>query len=462
MKKKHLLILLFFTFLSTITIIFTNKVDAGDSWFHIANIKDLAFISKTRSYYGYGVGIFYPPLAHFLGSIIYFILKPLGAVWAYKIEEILILFLSGLSMYYVLDKTNKKIKLTGSILYITMPYHLNTIIVRGALAEQLTFIFVPIILLSIYYLINKKYKLFFNHFIFGFTFMIYSHLVMSVYTAIFVLILLLVNFKKLTKESFKNLLLSSLFIVLFTLPFTLPLIDNLKEGIYVINTDGVMLKENIENYSLRLYDYFNYGIETQILYIDIIVLIFFIKSLKRKNKFYEMTLIFAILPFIMTLNIFPWEIMPNSLKMIQFPFRLLIFVNIPIIIGASLEMNKKWIYVIIFTTLLTLLNSDLTTYNFNKEDVLGWQKEYLPKNALNNFKPDTSEYLYYKGYTLYDENNNKVKYEMSDNGFIKPETKFTKIKYNGYNFTYIFMCFGIILLFFYNFFQKRLEKSYDI
>lgn len=101
-------------------------------------------------YYGYGGAVFnfYPPLFYLLS----FIIGALGvsAMLAINVACFLVVLASGLAMYWFLKEiTTRSGALLGAVAYILAPYHMVDLYVRGAWAELMAFLFLPLILLGL-------------------------------------------------------------------------------------------------------------------------------------------------------------------------------------------------------------------------------------------------------------------------------------------------------------------------
>jgi uncharacterized membrane protein len=216
-----------FAMLILISPLVENQVPWGHDYeFHITNlflnyksinIFKLNFLlpkifgGTIANGFGYGTGIFYPPLSYYLTSYLASILNCINSniYLSLSILEILTIMLSGITMFIFLKRIFKdnNIASIGGIAYISSTYFLCNIYTRCAIAEMLTFIFIPIIFLSLYELFFGQKKRFNLIFIIGYLGMIHSHLVLSVYLTIIILILFLIFIKKvLDKEIIKRLI----------------------------------------------------------------------------------------------------------------------------------------------------------------------------------------------------------------------------------------------------------------
>lgn len=107
--------------------------------------------------FGYPLFNFVFPLPFYLGES--FHLLSFSLVDSMKIVFALSLFLSFLSMYFLLrGLTSKWISLLGATIYLYAPYRATDIYVRGAIGESLSFVFLPLVVLSFVSLIDSKGK----------------------------------------------------------------------------------------------------------------------------------------------------------------------------------------------------------------------------------------------------------------------------------------------------------------
>lgn len=153
-----------------------------DTDFHLANIsaivKELSLgkllvqepLKLIANNFGYGTRFFYPPIPHLMGAYITKALTIFGisnVVLGMRITEWTCFFLSGVTFFYLANKIfkNGKIATLLSCFYMTAPYHLMQVFIRGAFSEMFIPICIPLILLGLINLIQKDYKQFFICFI---------------------------------------------------------------------------------------------------------------------------------------------------------------------------------------------------------------------------------------------------------------------------------------------------------
>ncbi len=489
MKKdiKFLGVIILVALITMLPMFTSSYKSSHDTKFHLANIDSLTeqikdnflfpskIVGEIGNDFGYGTELFYPPLGHYSAAYINVIVD--DPVISLEIVHFLGLLLSGITMYY-LSKTiskNKFIGLLSAVIYMLFPYHLSNIYIRDALGESLVFIFIPLVFLGLYELFNDNIRKFYPLFIIGYVGGMLSHLIMMCYLTVIILVFLIVKYKT-TLKYLKQFIIASLFILAITSPFWICLLQQKLLGNYNVFVDGVMVQGTWGN-GLNPLEYLlvfkNMGTGEIKYYIDLIVLVLLIITLKNykdtKNKFYKYVLIFGIVSLILSSKLFPWDILPKSLRLIQFPWRFASFVALSVSLIAPLCISKfkdkKALTLILIIAMVLLSQSNLkqaTNEVINSDNLEYWygvgvQREYTPVNTVNNldyynnrnhdiiivegtgnvelisndipyleFSVNGSitielPRLYYIGYTLVDENDNKVDFYENEKGFI--ETK---------------------------------------
>jgi len=135
---------------------------------HIAWLYEMDRVIKSGKFppryvpdlsYGFGYPLFnfVFPLPFYLGEI--FHLVGFNLVDSIKIVLGLSLFLSFLFMYFLLRRfVGRALSILGGVIYLYAPYRATDVYVRGAVGESLSFIFLPLILLSFLSLLDEKRK----------------------------------------------------------------------------------------------------------------------------------------------------------------------------------------------------------------------------------------------------------------------------------------------------------------
>ncbi len=497
--KKYVLIILAVAFITMLPLFTSDYKSSHDTKFHLTNIDSLTeqikkdffnpskIVGNIGNDFGYGTNLFYPSLSHYVASYINVVID--NPVISVEIVYFISLFLSGISMFLLSKALSKNdhVGLISAIIYMLFPYHLSDIYIRDAIGESLLFVFLPLILLGLYELFNDNKKKFYIFFVIGYVGGILSHLTMMTYFTILILIFLIFKYKKSIKY-IKQFVTASIFILTITSPFLVALLQQRLLGNYNVFMEGVMVQGTWGN-ALNILKYImigdNWGTGETRFYIDLIVLILLFLTLKKykqyNNKYYNCILIFGIISLILSSKLFPWDLLPKSFRIIQFPWRFVTFVSLSISILAPLcisKFNDKKMLSIILIIFMVLLaqpnlkqasNEVIDISNIEQWYGMGWQREYLPVSAVENsdyfdnrnhdiiikegnanveiinndvpyleFKVDNDltvelPRIYYIGYTLLDENNNKISFYENEYGFIevKLESGTYKLDFTG-------------------------------
>ena len=512
-SKKEYLIIFAVVILIMIPVLSDKYISGDDSVFHVSNVfarysemlqgdfSELKVLPLIAKDFGYGTGIFYPALAHTVTSIIAYIFSG-NITLSLKIVHFVVYFISAVMMYKLVNTVfkNKYVALIASIFYITFPYSITEVFTRNALAESFVYMFMPTIILGLYHLFYGEKKCFYLFFIIGYVGLMNSHLVLAVYFTVLIMVYLILNIKKvLTKENLIHLIISSVLILLIVSPFIVPMLEHKMLKVYAVfegenmaNYDTIINsalepKEFIFQKTSEKFSTVNYYLNILALIMAIMSIISYKKILKNKTEqnFFKFLVCLAIITTFLISNLFPWKYVPKIMRMIQFAWRLETILIIALSIMAALYLrdikNKKakiliLIFIIAFNgyTVYNTYNFDtIKSYSIEEVDIseygMGWEKEYLPMNTINdlsyfynrnneiivkkgkaeitieeNNTPDLKAKItncdeettielpriYYLGYDLkiIDENGKKEKLEiyMNEKGFME-----TKINSNG-------------------------------
>lgn len=373
---------------------------------------------------GYALNLFYGPITTYAPMILLNIFGTAGM--AIKIFTLLTVFISAIMMYKFVYKVTKRRKMAviSAIIYISMPYKLSNIYSRNAVGEYTAFIFIPIIFEALYNLINsnenKKYLL-----SIGIIGLVLSHTITTIYTAIFAIIYLLLNIKKIENFKIWMIISSNVIVSLLVCSFyVLPLLEHTFATNYAIYEKQEMgtTCESVSHTTLEFKDLlksemssseirFSIGVVVCVL---VVLTIFCIRLLdKNIKKTYIDFLILSLLSLLMVTKIFPWKIMPEVLGVIQFAWRgmgffaffISLICGINGVVFAEKILVKKVLKksflsaivcgVVIFTFLGVLRNwrlddismekkKDLELRNTEKVYVYRINREYLPMRAIRN------------------------------------------------------------------------------
>lgn len=385
------------------------------------------WVSNLGFGYGYPLFNFYPPLVYYIGEI--FHLAGAGYIDATKMVMGLGFILSALTMFYwVKSILDEKVAIVASVLYTYAPYHSVDLYVRGALAEFFSFIFFPLILLTIKSLFD--YKSIKNTILFSLAMsgLILTHSLMvvpfGIFLSIYIVFLLTHQGKKEVKTNLKYILLGGIITFGLTAYFSLPSI--FEKGYTLVDT---ILTRELANYKLHfvylrqfwdspwgyggsimgIYDGLTFQIGKIHIILSILAGLFgFIAAIKKRKYVNEILLFFVLMVFSVYLMSFHsswlWEIV-KPLWYIQFPWRFLsitaVFSSILGAYGIFMIINKftnKLIqYGIVIITVFLIINFNQGIFHperysyFSNEDLtskedISWRVsktsfEFVPKGV---------------------------------------------------------------------------------
>lgn len=450
--KWTIFIVILFSIISLIPLITNTHRLGHDTNFHIANAAVIErnicitnlfpnlILDGIANNLGYGINLFYPSLPHTVLAYTYHIFKifNISILDSMAIVYTLITIVSSLFVYLLANKIlkNKWLALLSTTIFIFFPYRIGNIIIRSALNETFTFMFMPMILLSLEYLLEKKDNKFYPLFIIGYIGMFNSHLVITLYFTLLLIPFFIINFNKIfKKERLKPLIIATIVVTIIVLPFFVTVLEHKILGNYVVYQDGMMTGLNyMEYYSLNIKDYFKTNIDYMWgvpLFINIFSFVMLMISsvysiIKKTNKTYLFYYLLTILSFIITLKIFPWRNLPEALYMIQFPWRmetiLAISYSICAVIFIKYFKPNKIKYISIGFILLIFSSSIFMINNFMKTDyyttdilednlAMGHSNEYLPVKTNENidyYYGRNEDIVIKSGDGVVNVNNNKV------------------------------------------------------
>ena len=431
MKSKKICILIIFM-VSILIMLFdahNGYIKGHDTDFHVSNISaivdqlswDNVTVQEPLKYmandFGYGTRFFYPPIPHLLAAYIVKFLSIFhinSITLGMRITQWITFFASGITLFFLAQKIfkNKKIATILALFYMTAPYHLSEIFIRDAFSEMFIPIAIPLIILGLLYLVEKDYKKFFLLFVGGYTLAIYSHIAMTVYFTLMLLVtFFIVYFKEIfTKKHILYLSLASVCILLLTASFWMPMLEIKLLGSYGVFMPYFMTGKGdlrfsaisiLEIFKIKPYGYNNIRFHLQMMVIILFLasLFFLFKNKLWKEKVWRFFLAFTILAMIMITSLFPWYYTPDLLQTLQFPWRLALYIAFGAIVITGIILkkfeNKKHFNKICFVLIaLTIFGAyyytghlDETVVDLNNINYIrgvGNQAEYLPENTLNH------------------------------------------------------------------------------
>ena len=439
------------------------------------------FIDTTYcNNFGYAINVFYPPIVTYLPVLIKFIFENISN--SLKIYTYLTIILSGFTMYEFLKEiSNKKeIALFSAIIYIFIPYRLETIYTRFAIGEFSAYIFIPLVFLGLHNLLygdkNKHYYI-----SIGAIGLILTHTLSTEYTAIFSLIYILLNFNKLkNKEVLKKIAINVIFIITITSFFWIPLLEYRLHSNYSIFSSDAMgyTGADVSQNTISLMQLIKDIDSTKVSFsLGIGFLVFILlgivtyRKMENKDKSnYLSFLLIAIISLFMATKYFPWRVMPNCISTMQFAWRMLMFFefacatlcgyNLYTLINILNKNNSKNIEKLfaVLTSILIVITMSKVNYNYryeefkktNDNDYEKWiqsqerispykiNREYLPRKRdkdINKYiaTRDYNIHIIYGKATILEQNKDKLNFKAKLTE-VEKETKLELpfINYPGY------------------------------
>lgn len=377
-----------------------------DGFIHILRIMGVDEILKNGTFppyicsrycdgFGYAINLFYPPLVTY-GPLLFKMFT--GHYYdCLKIYSFFTIFISGITMYkFVYEITKKReISVISAIIYIFIPYRLESIYNRFAIGEFSTFMFLPLLFLGLYNLLNGDGK---KHYYIAISasLLMLTHTITTFYAALFSLLYILLNIKKINKTIIKKLAINLVFVLLITAFFSIPLIEHKLAGDYIILDSWKMHSTPDEVYESTVpIKYFFTGIMEKYdmdykLGVPLIILILLgIPVLKKINKDYKneylIMLLIAVLSLLMTTKYFLWLYVPQFFTRLQFAWRMLTFfefaisivtaVNLYTLIDLIPKQNlKDWMLLLSVILIIASMAKISYDYKYEKQKTLSDEK----------------------------------------------------------------------------------------
>lgn len=368
-KKKmiNFSIMILFCFVITLVFCYPYLNDAifigPDTAFHINRIEALSIAIQNGDYYprlffhqnynfGYGSPMFYS--FFFLYFPAFMRIMGIGVYDTYHIFLFVCAFLAAIAMYkcaeLVLNKKNKIYIWFTVLFYIWNCFYMSDFYKRGAVGETLAFIFIPLVIMGMYYSVygsfKKQYIL-----VIGFCGLLLSHNISFIIMVVAYGIYLLLHIKILLKNRKRIIWISFITItcVLLTAFFTFPMLEQLAGGSYRIS--DYFGTTSLSDFAMNFWDIFDFRTDDSKYLCDslgpflLFVPLFYIFT-RNKNKLITFSIIIGYLMVIMTTKLFPWEHL-KFLSFLQFPTRLLVPAASFLALGAGytiayLPLNKQY------------------------------------------------------------------------------------------------------------------------
>ena len=481
-KSAPYFIILLFTLFLFRSFFSENYFLGHDSLYHISSTEAIVTTLKSGNFnldilptvaydFGYGSGMLYSQLFHLCAALLSFLTGDL--ILALKFTHIIVYFLTGCAFYILLknltrhlhsvptgnlthhlyaapaenprpnleispaktsypDVFKNLLPLLGSLLYLSAPYHLADHLVRDAETEATVFLFIPLILNSLFHLLENRHRRFFPLFVVGYSGLFLSNSALALFFTIFLAFALLLNHKITFKKSFFLLFLkATILVTLIIAPYYLNIIQQRSASDYVVFSDQTTsnnyyyLSTSTTSFDKLLIpetsdDYLYISLTLNFLLI-LGATLCIIKYLPRfrnhlktidvsaqtiitsdqttstiRTFFFTLALTLALFSLLLILPIFPWDSLPALLTPLQFAWRLETILLPALIILTVFYLSTLKSRPLQFFALATCLIScfyypTLVQHNYPLEYSasaypsayygLGWGHEYLPERA---------------------------------------------------------------------------------
>ena len=339
---------------------------AEDMFFHLSRIEGIAEGIKAGYFpvrnelfwlknYGYGTGYFYPDL--FLYFPVLLRLLGFSLLSCYKIFIVVCTFFSLLSFYLTakIIAKNRFAGLASAILFGFCAYRCIAVFYRGAVGEVQAFIFLPIIVLGLYYLFSGKPERWWV-FALGFWGLLSCHMISLVLASIIAAVFLLLKVPVIlqNRQILSGLIKSVLVTVLLGAGFLLPMLEQINGNDLVMNLlvstkrGGVTLNNisPLKNLLIFFHDWqydANYIRSVYPGWTLLAVPLLRIGLLLRKKnvpKAADIMLVLGIVLMLCSTDLFPWQYMVWLLNRIQFSWRLLAPVSVLLPISGGIYLSN--------------------------------------------------------------------------------------------------------------------------
>lgn len=339
-NKTYYISLAFIGFILIFPLIDTRFIPGHDAVFQVSRIEDIAAVLQSGifparmlvdsvRFWGSPIGFFYPSLFNHFPALLKLAGLPIEICYNFFIA---LIFYSGLFTswhgFSMLTKS-KALGFLSTCLYFSSGYYLLDAYTRNALGELLALSFMPLAIACFFDIVNKP-KITVKTFIlliFSISAIIESHVLSAAFVALFGLLLIIFNYKKISSDKFKRigsvalivLALNASFIIPFlyffkNVPLSIDYVDNFTySGWSAVTIIYFLVLKNFWLFT-ALYILFSVIIRSSSRF-----------NLKKARIIYYLRLFSIGLLFMFaSSSLFPWNQFPllcNAFKIMQFSWR---------------------------------------------------------------------------------------------------------------------------------------------
>ncbi len=362
-------------------------IETHDGIFHLirqevftGEIKNGQFPVRWAGTLDNGFGL---PLFNYVYPGPYYLGLPLSIIgvsskWVIKFVEIGLYLLGGFGMYFLFAKIDKFRATVTSLLYLTTPYLLLNIFVRGALGEFMAISLLPWVLLTLGDMSDQKRLLWYHPLPYFFLFIAHNFL-----SFLFLPIYLLLAYFH--RSSWRIILSSFALSLALSAFFVLPMIVE----------RGFLASVASHNFTYNYADHFVYpvqllfskwgighsyaglndGFSFMLGFSNLVVLglALYHSIFKRKRVVLSWTFItFTTIFFMLPVSLVFWQII-QPIQIIQFPWRLLSLTTIAIPILAFYVLHSRFLALVLITCSLFFAYRYSTPFYFQNNNQLATQ-----------------------------------------------------------------------------------------
>lgn len=432
--------------------IFTDNMAIGhDTSFHMYRIQgivnalqDRQFLPKIYPYanngFGYATPLFYCDVFIYPFAILYYLGVPI--VVSYKIMRCFYICFSVFSIFYTTEKIFENQKLApyiATLLYTYCNYHLYDIYLRDAFGEYLALAFIPIVVFSIYKVLEKHENCWILMGI-SFSALLCSHLLSFAIVCIVFLCYIIVyciknhNNISLLKSRLFVIIKAALLGILLSSFFLAPMLEQMNSQKFMVNyykdylniNESAPFKEIIFRPFVNFIDYRSKGTDNCIFNLGYLFyfgqLIYFYILLKGHGKtILTFSFIVSNIGILFSLGFAPTFGIFSAINVLQFAFRfnIISFILLTYVITYSLlKINSKARYllmaIIVFYSCINMISVyyydlKMTKRCYNRQsyeeaystsalsdsydNIQLSAGEYLPANDLYQYKDEDASYI---------------------------------------------------------------------